>query len=146
MGNRSAGTMRLRGVIVGAGAFALALAAGVALGQEVKVTLSGDQEIPPVSTPAAGTAAISVAADGSVTASVTVTGMKPTVAHIHDAAAGKNGPIVIPLVKVSDTVWVLPPGSKLTDTQLASFRAGTLYVNVHSEAWRAGEVRGQIRP
>lgn len=146
MENRSAGRLRVRGGIVAAGALALGLAAGVALGQEVKVALSGDQEIPPVTTPASGTGTISVAADGSVTASVTVTGMKPTVAHIHDAASGKNGPIVIPLVKVSDTVWALPPGAKLTDTQLASFRAGTLYFNVNSEAWRGGEVRGQIRP
>jgi len=77
---------------------------------------------------------------------VTITGMKATVAHIHDAAPGKNGPIAIPLVKVSDTVWALPPGAKLTEAQLASFRAGTLYYNIHSEAWRAGEIRGQIRP
>ncbi|HVJ72534.1 MAG TPA: CHRD domain-containing protein [Casimicrobiaceae bacterium] len=125
---------------------AFALWAGAAGGQDVKVTLSGDQEIPPVTTPASGTGTISVAADGSVTGTVTITGMKATVAHIHDAAPGKNGPIAIPLVKVSDTVWALPPGAKLTEAQLASFRAGTLYYNIHSEAWRAGEIRGQIRP
>ena len=144
MGHGAVGTTRPHRRAAAAVAFALW--AGAAGGQDVKVTLSGDQEIPPVTTPASGTGTISVAADGSVTGTVTITGMKATVAHIHDAAPGKNGPIAIPLVKVSDTVWALPPGAKLTEAQLASFRAGTLYYNIHSEAWRAGEIRGQIRP
>lgn len=146
MGNGSMATTRPHRRVAGAVAFALALAAGVALANEVKVTLSGDQEIPPVTTSASGTATFAVAPDGSASGRVTVSGVKVTVAHIHEAPAGKNGPIVIPLVKTSETEWTVPPGVKLTEAQLASYRAGNLYYNMHSEAWRAGEIRGQIRP
>jgi hypothetical protein len=120
--------------------------AGFAFGDEVKVTLGGDQEIPPVTTSAAGTGSFNVAADRSVSGGVTISGMTATVAHVHEAAAGMNGPINIPLTKVSDTVWVLPAGAKLTDAQYESYKAGRLYYNVHSAQYRSGEIRGQIKP
>ena len=113
---------------------------------EVKVALSGDQEIPPVTTSAIGTGTITVAADKSVSGNVTISGMSPTVAHIHEAAAGKNGPIVVPLSKTSDTVWSIPEGAKFTDAQYESYKAGNLYFNVHSAERKGGEIRGQIKP
>jgi hypothetical protein len=128
------------------GAAMVVLWAGAAAGQEVKVALSGQNEIPPVTSPASGTGTLVVDADRSVSGRVTVSGMTPTVAHIHDGAAGSNGPIVIPLTKVSDSVWVVPPGTKLTDAQFESYKRGSLYFNVHSEAYRSGEIRGQIKP
>jgi hypothetical protein len=114
--------------------------------QEVKVVLSGDQEIPPVATPASGTGTFSVAPDRSVRGSVTIKGVEPTVAHIHEAEAGKIGAIIIPLVKTGDNVWSVPEGAKLSEAQYASFKAGNLYFNVHSAAHRGGEIRGQIKP
>lgn len=82
----------------------------------------------------------------AISGSVTVSGVSATVAHIHDAPAGKNGPIVIPLVKNSDTVWAVPAGTKLTDAQHESYRAGNLYFNIHSATYKAGDIRGQIKP
>ena len=117
-----------------------------ALSDEVKVTLSGDQEIPPVTTPASGTGTITVGADKSVSGSVTISGMSVTVAHIHEAAAGTIGLIIIPLTKTSDTVWSVPAGAKLTDEQYKSYIAGSLYYNAHSDTHKGGEIRGQIRP
>jgi hypothetical protein len=67
-------------------------------------------------------------------------------AHIHEGAAGSNGPVIIPLAKVSDTVWAVPAGAKLTDAQYESYKAGKLYFNMHSDAHKSGEVRGQIKP
>ena len=124
----------------------VAMGAGVASAQQVKVTLSGDQEVPAVKTAGAGSGAISVAADKSVSGSVTTTGVAGTMAHIHEAAPGKNGPVVIPLSKSGDSTWSVPAGAKLTDAQLSSFKAGNLYVNVHSAANPGGEVRGQLKP
>ena len=117
-----------------------------AVAQEVKVTLSGSQEIPPATTSGSGTGVISVGADMAVSGTITVTGFAPTVAHIHEAPAGANGPIVVPLVKTGDNVWSIPPGTKLTQAQFDAFKAGHLYYNVHSEAYRGGEIRGQIKP
>ena len=125
------------------------IAAGIvfaASAQEATVMLSGANEIPPVTTSATGTGMINVAADLTVTVRVVVNGMTPTVAHIHEAAAGSNGAIIVPLAKGADNVWTTPPGTKLSDAQFTAFRAGNLYFNIHSEAHRSGELRGQIKP
>jgi hypothetical protein len=114
--------------------------------QELKVTLTGSQEIPPVTTSASAMGVITVAADKSVRGSVTVSGISPTAAHIHEAPAGTNGPIVIPLVKTGDNVWTVPEGAKMTDAQFDSYKAGNLYYNVHSATYKGGELRGQIKP
>jgi hypothetical protein len=34
----------------------------------------------------------------------------------------------------------------LTDAQYASYKAGNLYYNFHTEAHKSGEIRAQIRP
>jgi CHRD domain len=114
--------------------------------QELKVNLTGSQEIPPVTTSASAVGVITVAADKSVRGSVTVSGISPTAAHIHEAPAGTNGPIVIPLVKTGDNVWTVPEGAKMTDAQFDSYKAGNLYYNVHSATYKGGELRGQIKP
>jgi len=108
--------------------------------------LTGSQEVPPVSTTASGTSTITVGADKSVSGSVTTTGVAGTAAHIHQAAMGQNGPVIIPLTKTADNVWSVPPGTKLTDTQYDAFKAGQLYVNVHSDAHKGGEIRAQLKP
>jgi len=129
-----------------AGLFAaLALAASVHAG-DVKVSLTGSQEVPPVTTSATGAGSITVADDKSVSGSVTTKGVAAVAAHIHLAPAGKNGPPIITLTKTSDDVWSVPEGSKLTDEQYAAFKAGSLYVNVHSAANKGGEIRGQLKP
>lgn len=117
-----------------------------ALGQELKVTLSGAEEIPPVQTSGTGVGRILVAPDRTVTGSVTVSGVTVTVAHIHEGRAGMIGPIIVPLTKTSDNVWSVPPDTKLTEAQFESYKAGNLYFNVHSANFRTGELRGQIRP
>jgi hypothetical protein len=119
---------------------------GLALSQEVKVALSGAEEIPPVQTSASGVGRISVAADRSVSGSVTVSGMTVSVAHIHEGRAGTTGPVIVPLAKTADNVWSVPPDTKLTEAQYDSYKAGNLYYNVHSATNKTGEIRGQIRP
>jgi hypothetical protein len=67
-------------------------------------------------------------------------------AHIHQAAAGKNGPPIIALEKTAEGTWSVPKGSKLSDEQYAAFKAGELYVNVHSADHKGGEIRAQLKP
>ena len=112
----------------------------------IKVTLSGDQEVPAVSTSASATGTVIVSSDKSVTTAISVSGIEPTAAHIHEGARGQNGPVIIPLTKTSDNTWSVREGAKLTDAQYKSYLAGNLYINVHSAAHKGGEIRAQLNP
>jgi CHRD domain len=108
------------------------------------VTLAGSNEVPPVTTSATGSANITIGADRSVKATVTATGMTATASHIHMAAAGSNGPVIVPFTKTGDT-FSAAADAKLTEEQYAAYKAGKLYVNVHSAANPGGEVRAQLK-
>lgn len=112
---------------------------------DIRVTLAGDQEVPPVQSAGAGTGLIVIGSDGSVSGSVTSTGIVGIAAHIHEAAAGENGPAIISLTMNGNT-YSVPTGAKLTEAQYASYQAGNLYVNVHTKAYPEGEIRGQLKP
>ena len=114
-------------------------------GKKVDVSLSGAEENPPVSTSASGRGSFTVADDGSVSGSVTTSGVQGTMAHIHRGAKGQNGPVVVPLTKNGDT-YTAPSGAKLSAADVQAFKAGNLYVNVHSNQNKGGEVRGQLQP
>jgi hypothetical protein len=107
--------------------------------------LSGSEEVPPVTTSAKGGGTVTVNADMTVSASITTSGINATAAHIHMAPAGQNGGVIVPFTKTGET-WSPAPGAKLTEAQFAAYKAGNLYVNVHSAAHPGGEIRGQIRP
>jgi uncharacterized protein (DUF2147 family) len=125
-------------------AVAMALA-GAAYAADVKVSLAGDQEVPPVTTQAKGSGTVTIGDDGAVSGTVTTTGITGSAAHIHQAAAGKNGPVIVPMSKSGDNGWTFAPGAKLTPDQMNAFKAGDLYVNVHSAANPGGEIRGQLK-
>jgi hypothetical protein len=114
-------------------------------GHTQSVTLSGANEVPPVSTSASGTGNVTVGSDRSVTANITVKGMTPTAAHIHEGAAGANGPVIVPFVKQGENTFVAAPGAKMTEAQYEAFKAGRTYVNVHSAAHAPGEIRAQLK-
>jgi len=125
---------------------ALAAFSASALAGDIKVNLTGAEETPPVTTSASGSGTISIGADKSVSGTVKTSGIDGTAAHIHLGAPGQAGPPIITLDKSAEGVWSVPAGSKLTDEQYASFKAGKLYVNVHSAAHKPGEIRAQLKP
>jgi len=111
----------------------------------VSVKLSGAEEVPPVQTQGSGSGSLRVAEDGTVSGSVTTKDVPGTMAHIHQGAKGQNGPVIVPLTKNGDT-YSVPEGRKLTPAQMQAWKAGNLYVNVHTARNKGGEVRGQINP
>ena len=134
------------GVGLGSAAILLAGCASVYPGKSVTVTLSGGEEVPPVSTAASGSGIITVAPDFSVSGVVNVAGISPFAGHIHIGARGKNGPIAVGLAKTRENEWSVPAGASLNDAQYRAFYAGELYINLHTEANKGGEIRGQLQP
>jgi len=126
----------------------LLLLASVGLHAEpgMSVVLNGASEVPPVKSAAAGSGQISILPDHTVSGSIKVSGFAATAAHIHEGAAGTNGPVIVPLSKTAADAFAVPPNAKLNDAQYASYLAGHLYINVHSAANPGGEIRTQLKP
>jgi hypothetical protein len=109
-------------------------------------TLSGAEEVPPVNTQASGVSRISVIGDKTVIGGIETRNLNATAAHIHQAPRGQNGPVIITLVKSGENGWSVPANTMLTSAQFDAYRAGNLYVNVHSAAHPNGEIRVQLKP
>lgn len=112
--------------------------------QPMAITLKGVAEVPAVKTSATGTGKITVLPDQTMSGSIHTAGLVSTVAHIHEGASGKNGPPIITLSRIANDSFAVPADARLNDTQYASFKAGNLYVNVHSAQHPNGEIRGQL--
>lgn len=108
------------------------------------IVLKGETVIPAVKTAATGSGRFSVLPDQTVTGSIKTVGLVPTMAHLHEGVAGQSGPAIVTLTKTGADSFVMPDDARLTDSQYASFRAGALYVNVHSAQHPNGEIRGQL--
>jgi hypothetical protein len=114
-------------------------------------TLSSAQEAPapPAPNPSAtGRGAVVVnSSSGEITGGATFSGLSgaATDAHIHQAAAGQPGGVIIPLtLSANGTAAIIPAGTTLSAAQLTALQAGELYFNVHTAANPNGEIRGQI--
>lgn len=110
---------------------------------EKEARMDGSQEVPPAQTEAKGVAKWSLEGD-SFALSVKAEGMDATMAHVHKGAAGSNGPVLIPLAQAPDGTWKAPAGTKLDKEALDLLVSGRLYVNVHSEKFKGGEIRVQL--
>jgi hypothetical protein len=122
-----------------------------AASESFKVALTGAQQVPPVETSASGTANVTYdPATRVVTWDITYNGLSAaaTMAHFHGpAAAGANGPVAVWLShKGSAADSPLKGEATLTPEQAAQFTAGEWYINVHTAAHPAGEIRGQVVP
>ena len=106
--------------------------------------LTGAQESPSNSLTATGTATIMLGLDGATArVSLNFAGLSSaqTDAHIHGPAApGENAGILFELPDGNFTNHQIT----LTPQQVQELRAGRLYVNVHSQNFPAGEIRGQF--
>ncbi|WP_160717590.1 CHRD domain-containing protein [Chitinophaga solisilvae] len=112
------------------------------------VAMKGSNEVPPVPTLATGLALLRLTTTRKLYSRVTVTnppvGDALTMAHVHKGAAGTNGAVLIPLCASAADFGI----SKMTQLDAAtstSLVTDPVYTNVHSNAFPAGLIRGQIR-
>ena len=131
----------------------------LAQNQKFNTKLSGQQEVPPVQSTASGMAWFKTMQD-KIWFKLNVTDMQGvTQAHIHTGKQGENGPILVTLYK-SDTPQPIngklaygnitanllegPMKGKQISDLATAMSNGSTYVNVHTEKYPKGEVRGQI--
>ena len=154
------------------GSFTVVSAPAVAL-TFFRATLEGSQEVPPVNTLASGTASFSFEETTNLfELQIEVTGIEVTdlfgvgpnmsPLHIHLAPTGSNGPIVVDLGFLENPV-ATATGFSLTleertfggrqgnlssdvDSNVAALLAGDTYINIHTNAFPSGELRGQLTP
>jgi hypothetical protein len=111
----------------------------------LKAELKSSNEVPPVDSQGSGsvtatfdTASKHLAWKGSVSG---LSG-PATAAHFHSAESGKNGAVVVPIAGADKGTF--EGSATLTDAQAEDLMAGKWYVNIHTAANKAGEVRGQV--
>jgi hypothetical protein len=141
----------------------LSVTAGFAGEKSFKADLSGNDEVPGVNTPAKGEAKFSLSGDGTVLSYTLVVRdiENPTVAHIHFGKSGKNGQPVANIfngpkregkvrgnisqssLMANDLKGDLK-GKSINDL-VALIKSGDAYVNVHTDGYPDGEIRGQIK-
>lgn len=81
-----------------------------------------------------------------VSGSVTLAGMDGTAAHIHQAATGVNGAVIVPTDKTDGKNFsISASAAALTFDQAKALLTEGTYYNAHSAASPDGEVRGQLK-
>jgi hypothetical protein len=105
-------------------------------------SLSGANEVPPVTTTATGGSQFILDPAGAgLRYEAVFTGLTATASHIHTGAVGVNGNVLYPLTLTAS-------GAKgtqaITTADLTNLNAGNLYINAHTAANPGGEIRGQI--
>ena len=123
----------------------------VAPAQKFTATLTGAQQVPPVTTSATGSGTVLLnATEDQITVDMSFSGLTgaPAAAHIHGpGAAGTNAGVLFDL---SGAVPAATSGSMSTQsfaisrTQVTELKAGLYYFNIHTAANGGGEIRGQI--
>jgi hypothetical protein len=136
------------GYAIGTLALAACLAAPAAMAETIayKAGLKGADEVPPTQTSGSGNVQATYdTASKLLTYTATYSGLSgpATAAHFHGPAdPGKNAGVA---VGVQGSVASPIKGTAtLTDAQAADLAAGKWYFNVHTEANKGGEIRGQV--
>lgn len=127
--------------------FASPSGAGAAVSDAILVAnLTGAAEVGGGDPDGTGRATLYIDGDSSsICASLRVQNIDPsTAAHVHQAPAGVNGPIVLelPAPKTGQSFECKATSPALLSALVAN--PGAYYVNVHNAAFPGGAVRGQL--
>lgn len=114
----------------------------------LKASLSGTNEVPPNDSKGKGEVTATYdTASKKLSWKGTYSGLsgQPTAAHFHGpAGSGKNAGIAVAIFGGANAKSPFEGSETLTDAQAKQVLAGEWYVNVHTSAHAAGELRGQL--
>ena len=112
---------------------------------KMKAALDAKSEVPANDSKGTGSADITYdTASKKLSWKMTYSGLTgpATMAHFHGPAeAGKNAGVAVPITPATSPS---EGSATLTDAQAADLMAGRYYVNVHTDANKGGEIRGQV--
>jgi CHRD domain-containing protein len=133
-------------VMACAGVFAFATPSMADM-MKMKASLKGSSEVPP--TDSKGTGAVDVTYDSAskkLSWKGTYSGLTgpATAAHFHTGETGKNGGVAVPIFQGPTAKSPFEGSATLTDAQAADLTSGKMYVNIHTEKNKGGEIRGQV--
>jgi hypothetical protein len=127
-----------------AASFGLASSASAEV-MKMKADLTAASEVPPTTSPGKGSADITYdTASKKLSWKLNYTGLTgaATMAHFHGpAAVGANA---APAVPIPDPKSGSEGSATLNDAQAKDLMDGKYYVNVHTDANKGGEIRGQV--
>ncbi len=105
---------------------------------------TGDQETPPTGSAGYALAMFSINGNRTQLSFVVLEiGVENiTASHLHRAPRGSPGPVVYSIGAFDGTISGTIP---FTKSDLADFKAGNFYYNIHTTAFTGGEVRGQLK-
>ncbi len=115
---------------------------------KMKAELKASNEVPP--TQSSGTGSVDVTYDSATKKLAwkgTYSGLTgpATAAHFHGpAGSGKNAGVMVPIFQGAAAKSPFEGSSTLTDAQAKALMDGDMYVNIHTAANKAGEIRGQV--
>ncbi len=127
---------------------ALVITAPMAFAETVnlKASLKASESVPPNSSNGTGSLQATYdTANKQLTYTVTYSGLtgNATAAHFHGPAdPGKTAGVVVPVQ--GGVASPIKGTVTLTDVQAADLLAGKWYFNIHTEANKPGEIRGQV--
>jgi hypothetical protein len=129
---------------------AVALVAGGSIAKaemvKMKAPLSASSEVPPNTSKGSGNSDLTYDTTSKklqYTINYKDTSGPVTAGHIHGPAApGANAGVVVPFQNAGTSP--IKGEATLTDAQAADLMAGRYYVNLHTDANKGGELRGQI--
>ncbi|MGB0930829.1 MAG: CHRD domain-containing protein, partial [Chitinophagales bacterium] len=129
------------------GSFLIVEAAHLSSTLQFTARMNGGHEVPPVMTDAEGLGVFTLSEDKStLDINISVSGLSGEVTgiHLHEGEAGANGDVVFNLSDAINGNRIKTRLTNLTADQVATFISGGYYLNVHTDANPAGEIRAQV--
>jgi len=114
----------------------------------MQAELSPQSEVPPVASPARGSAEVTLdTVSRELTWRIAFTNLTAPLSAMHfhgPAAPTANAGIVVPITASPAQSSIITGSATVTEQQMNDILAGRYYINIHTPNYPPGELRGQV--